>query len=357
MSLLPVAVLKRAGLNTTVPREGSADLTQFGQEWDTVYGFDSSVADFGYGQSTRRSCANQFTVTKSMRSLFLVSLFHLALMAGLSVAAPMKVLILDGQNNHDWKSTTPVLKRILEGTGLFTVDVATSPPKGGDMSDFKPSFSDYRVVVSNYNGEPWSPETQRAFVDYVKSGGGFVSVHAANNAFPEWKEYNQMIGVGGWGDRNEKSGPYVRLREGKFVRDTAPGLGGSHGSQHAFVVEIREPNHPITAGLPGKWMHAKDELYDRLRGPAENLTVLATAFAAPSTNGSGEHEPMLMTISFGKGRVFNTTLGHSVEAMKCVGFVATLQRGTEWAATGKVTQKVPSDFPSAERTSSRALGA
>ena len=100
-------------------------------------------------------------------------------------------------------------------------------------------------------------------------------------------------------------------------------------------------------------MHAKDELYDRLRGPAENLHVLATAYSDPATRGSGFHEPMLMTISYGKGRVFHTTLGHALEASQCVGFITTLQRGAEWAATGKVTQKVPSDFPTADKTSSR----
>lgn len=265
----------------------------------------------------------------------------------------MKALIIDGQNNHDWKATTPVLKRILEESGLFTVEVATSPSQGQKMDSFKPNFSASQVVVSNYNGDRWPTQTQEAFVTYVKNGGGFVCVHAADNSFPEWKEYNEMIGLGGWGGRNEKFGPYVRLVEGKVIRDPSPGPGGSHGAQHAFLIEIREPNHSITRGLPSKWMHAKDELYDRLRGPAENLAVLATAFADPATKGSGHHEPMLMTISYGKGRVFHTTLGHSVEAMKCVGFITTLQRGAEWTATGQVRQNVPQDFPTADKVSVR----
>jgi uncharacterized protein len=162
-----------------------------------------------------------------------------------------------------------------------------------------------------------------------------------------------MIGLGGWGGRNEKSGPYIRLREGKFVLDTSRGSGGSHGRQHEFVVETRKKDHPITAGLPEKWMHATDELYDRLRGPAANLTVLATAFADPKTGGSGEHEPMLMVIEYDKGRVFHTTLGHADTAMKCVGFKLTFTRGCEWAATGKVTQEVPADFPTADKVSLR----
>lgn len=275
-------------------------------------------------------------------------------------AAPRrsKALIVDGQNNHQWQLTTPVLKRLLEETGLFTVDVATSPAKGADMSGFRPQFKDYAVVVSNYSdfggGGVWPEAAQRDFETYVRSGGGFVTVHAADNAFPLWKEYNRIIGVGGWGGRTEKDGPMLRWREGKIVADTTPGKGGHHGKQHAYTVTARETSHPILKGLPAVWMHAQDELYDALRGPAEKVTVLATAFSDQSTGGTGEHEPALMTIQYGKGRVFHTILGHSAESMHCAGFAVTFQRGSEWAATGKVTQKVPADFPGADKTSIRA---
>ncbi len=268
-------------------------------------------------------------------------------------AAPIKVLLIDGQNNHQWQVTTPELKKIIEADGLCLVEVATAPAKGQDLSGFKPDFAAYAAVVSNYNGELWAPATQEAFEKYVSGGGGFVSVHAANNSFPEWKAYNDMIGVGGWGGRSEKSGPYLRLRSGKWIADTTPGRGGSHGKQHQFLMTTHASQHPIMAGLPEKWMHTQDELYDRLRGPAENVTVLASAKSDPGTGGSGEDEPLLMAISYGKGRVFHTALGHALDAIKCAGFATTLQRGTEWAATGKVTQKVPTDFPTAESVSVR----
>lgn len=261
---------------------------------------------------------------------------------GCSVAAAaesgvLRALIVDGQNNHNWQVTTPLIQATLEGCGRFEVDVATTPAAGGDMSQFRPKFSDYDVVVSNYNGQPWSKETETDFEKYVAEGGGFVCVHAADNSFPQWREYNRMIGLGGWGGRNEKSGPYVRWRDGKFARDTRPGTGGSHGQRHAFVVVVRDQEHPITAGLPGSWMQAEDELYAQLRGPAEGMQVLATALSEKSTGGTGEHEPILMAIEYGKGRVFHTTLGHDATAMQGVAFQVTLQRGAEWAATGKVT--------------------
>ncbi|RIK83021.1 MAG: trehalose utilization [Planctomycetota bacterium] len=293
-------------------------------------------------------CALRFVFS----ALVVAALAFLA--AGTAPAAEkLKALIVDGQNNHDWKSTTPVLKRALEESGLFTVDVSTSPA-GKDLAGWNPKFADYQVVVSNYNGAAWPENVQKDFVGYVKNGGGLVIIHAANNSFGDWKEYNEIIGLGGWGGRNEKSGPYVYFKDDKLVRDEAKGNGGSHGAQHEFQVVVRNGDHPITQGMPAVWLHAKDELYDRLRGPAENMTVLATSWSDPKTGGRGAHEPMIFTVDYGKGRVFHTPMGHADYSMKCVGFIATLQRGTEWAATGKVTQKIPDDFPAKDKTSSRA---
>ena len=157
------------------------------------------------------------------------------IVTGVSYAADpaLQALIVDGQNNHNWKGTTPILKTYLEETGLFEVEVATT---GKDTSKFQPAFSKYNVIVLNYNGADWPEKTQQDFVEYVNGGGGVVVFHAANNSFPKWKEYNEIIGVGGWGGRNEKDGPYLRYRDGSVVRDTTPGRGGSHGKQHEYVV-------------------------------------------------------------------------------------------------------------------------
>lgn len=269
-------------------------------------------------------------------------------------APPHKALIVTGQNGHDWKSTTPVLKKLLEDTGLFSVDVATSPEKGKDMSGFKPKFSDYQLVVSNYQGDAWPEETKTAFVDYVKNGGGVLIYHFALAAFPEWKEYNEIIGLGGWGNRKEDAGPMLRLRDGKFVPDASDKrAGGGHGPSQEFQIVVRDPEHPITKGLPEKFMHVSDELYGWLRGPAKNLTVLASAFAPKEKGGSGEDEPLLFTITYGKGRIFQNALGHTPKELASVAFIVTFQRGAEWAATGKVTQKVPADFPTADKATTR----
>jgi type 1 glutamine amidotransferase len=294
----------------------------------------------------------------------------------------LKVLLIDGQNNHAWTETSPLLVAILEDSGRFAVTVSTAPgaaPKAprapqpnadeaarakfaaalrdweaevaahkkesaAAWSAWKPDFAAYDVVVSNYNGELWPEAVRTAFEAYVGNGGGFVSVHAANNAFPEWPAYNEMIGVGGWGGRSELSGPYLRLREGKWTLDPTPGRGGSHGKQHEFTVETQAADHPIMKGLPTRWKHAQDELYDRLRGPAKGVAVLGAALSETGTGGSGEWEPLLMAIPFGKGRVFHTALGHSAISMGGPGFKETLKRGTEWAATGAVTFAAPASL-------------
>jgi len=265
-----------------------------------------------------------------------------------ALAAPIRVMIFDGESGgpyHNWRAVTPVLKKELEETGLFQVDVVTLPQR--------PEFGRYQVVVSNYDAADWPAELKTAFENYVSGGGGFVSVHAADNAFPGWAAYNEMIGIGGWRDRTEGAGSLWYFKDGKLVSDSTPGNAGAHGARIPFQIVTRDTEHPITKGLPLKWMHQSDELYNSLRGPGKNMTVLATAHSDPSNKGTGRDEPILLVVEYGKGRVFHTTMGHDLTALSCVGFIATFQRGTEWAATGKVTQKVPGNFPTANSVSYR----
>lgn len=292
----------------------------------------------------------------------------------------LRVLIIDGQNNHGaWPKTTRMMESYLKESGRFEVEIERTKFtwKGGKLleqypledgkayedlgqpksdPDFKPDFAKYDVVVSNFGWKaaPWPEETRQALIDFVDAGGGFVVVHAANNSFGSWKEFNQMIGLGGWDGRNEKSGPYVYIDDGKVVRDDAPGSGGNHGPQHEFQIVTRAPEHPIMKGLPRAWKHTKDELYQKLRGPAENMEILATAYADPKYRGTDRHEPMLLTIDYGKGRIFHTPMGHDDVGFSCVGFITVFLRGCEWAATGEVTlTDIPEDFPKPLEASKR----
>jgi len=289
-----------------------------------------------------------------MKNKYLILLVAtlLTLVTACKSETSFKTLIITGQNNHNWKASSPVLKQIIDETGIFKSEIMITPDKGGDMSTFNPDFSKYKLVVIDYNGDSWSANTNDAFLQYVTNGGGVVIYHAADNSFPDWKEYNEIIGLGGWGNRNEKDGPYLYYKNNKLVTDTSAGPGGSHGKRREFVVTNIIKDHPITKGLPVRWFHGNDELYSQLRGPAKNLQILATAFAdSAAGGGTMRNEPMLMTITYGKGRIFHTAMGHADEgggpAMQCVGFITTLQRGAEWAVTGDVTQPVPWDFPSA----------
>jgi hypothetical protein len=240
--------------------------------------------------------------------------------------------------------------------GLAPTTVTTEPRAD---PNFHPDFSSYDVVISNFGWQaaPWPEETKLALEMFVSGGGGLVIIHAADNSFGDWDQFNKMIGLGAWGDRNEKNGPYVYYdKEGKLVRDTTAGTAGSHGKQYSFLITLRDTTHAITKGMPTEWLHAQDELYDRLRGPAQDMKILATAFSDVTANdspfsdftGTDRNEPMAMTITYGNGRVFHTPLGHADYSWECVGLMTLFQRGTEWAATGKVSVPIPSDFPTAD---------
>lgn len=261
---------------------------------------------------------------------------------------PFRILLLTGRSSkwHNWRVSSAFLERILVESGRFSVETVAIPDGAQAALAFAVDWLRYDAVALDYEGDDWSPATRASFESYMREGGGLAIYHASDNAFPDWRAFNEMIGVGGWGGRDERAGPKLRWRDGRAVRDDSPGVA-MHPKPFSFAVTARSPEHPIMRGLPADWRHAPDELYSQLRGPAEDVEILATARADPAEieGGTGEHEPVLMAIRYGKGRVFHTTLGHVApadthppDALRCPVFVTTFLRGVEWAASGAIEE-------------------
>jgi hypothetical protein len=272
---------------------------------------------------------------------------------------PIKVMVISGQNNHDWKKSTPFLKAMLDKDGHFEAVVNNSPPAGAPREAWdawQPKFADVRCVLLDYNGEMWPERVKKDFVDYVAGGGGVVVIHAANNAFTGWKEFEQMVGLL-W--RPKEFGFSIYIDDnGLIVRENpGQGRGMGHGGQYDWVMTTRDPNHSITWGLPLHWMHKYDELYHGQRGPAENVHILITAYSdpAPGRGGTGKNEPIVWWVPYGKGKVIVNLMGHVGElgSMQCAGFQTVTCRSCEWVATGHCLTPVPKDFPTAQEVSCR----
>lgn len=284
----------------------------------------------------------------------------------LAAQQPVRALIIDGANNHDWRAVTEALQAILRANGDFVVDVSTSPPPPASAdawAQWRPRFADYDVVVNNFNGGHlasslrWPREVEQALEAYVRQGGGLVNIHAANNAFLEWPAFNEMIGLG-W--RDPAFGESLVVEDSGKIKRIPAGQGRQpgHGPSHDFQVTTLAEDHPIYRGLPAKWLHPFEQLTHGQHGPAKNLTVLSYAWSKDT----GENEPMDWVIPFGEGRVYTTMLGHtstgrisSNRNLRCVGFQTVVARAVEWAATGEVTIPAPADFPSPDQASLNSL--
>jgi uncharacterized protein len=278
-----------------------------------------------------------------------------ALLAALAVqlvsGAALKALLIDGPESQE---ETAAIKTILERSGAFQVDVLNSPGKG---AAFQPQFDKYKVVVMNYSGDGWGASVTMALDKYLQGGGGLMALPTADAAFPAWAEYNLMLGVSGAANREQAAGPIWFYHEGNMAFDNDTGGAAGEGTQldGPFAVTIRNTEHPITKGVPLVWMHSTDSLLGNLRGPGKNMLLLATGHSDLALGGTGRDEPVMLAITYGKGRVFHLLLGRTPDGMACVGFQTMLARGAEWAATSKVTVKMPSDFPLEKKESTRPL--
>jgi len=226
----------------------------------------------------------------------------------------IQTLLITGANNHEWQRSAPFCKDVLERSGQFAVTLTETP---ADVLADKDALGQYQLLFLDYNGPEWGEPAQTNFVEAIRNGTGATILHAADNAFRGWVEYEKICGL--------------------LWRD-----GAGHGAQHRFDVKITDHDHPITRGLPDLTNHW-DELYHNLTHMHDApIQILATAYSDPETRGTGKDEPMVAVRTYGKGRVFHNILGHvwkdgCMDAFEDEAFQRLLIRGCEWAATGEVT--------------------
>lgn len=224
---------------------------------------------------------------------------------------PIRVLLLSGQNNHDWRSTTPKLVEILRASGRFEVGITENP---GALTARDLISCD--VLVSNWNAfgldekiAAWPENVKRAYLDFARKGGGHVVVHAGGASFPGWSEYGRLA-LATWKDGQT-----------------------SHVPVHEFSVRMEPVRHPVTEGVEP--FLTRDELWNA-PGIALGAEVLASSFSAPGQGGTGRWEPSVLAGKFRKGRSLTILLGHDAEAMNNPGFRTLFIRAVEWAATGAI---------------------
>ena len=226
----------------------------------------------------------------------------------------IETLLITGENNHDWARSAPFCRDLLQGTGRFNVDLTENP--SGPLADHT-ALSNYQLFFVDYNGPAWAEEAKRNFIDAVRNGTGVCILHAANNGFEGWTEFEDLCAL--------------LWREGTH-----------HGSYHEFDVTFVDREHPITKGLPTVMKDHPDELYANLvhmhHSPHH---VLATAYSSPESGGTGKDEPALIVKNYGEGRIFHCILGHvwaggPMDTFDNADFQRVLLRGCEWAATGEV---------------------
>lgn len=280
----------------------------------------------------------------------------------------VNVLILQNEYAHDVDIKAKVFEEVLYKTGDYSIDKFFVREKE-DWEKFNYNFEDYQLIISSRLGGDMPEKLRNEFVDYIAKGGNLVITHQGVSSFYDWPKFHEIIGLG-WYESDAGEHIFWDEKTENFIRTPIfHGVGVGHGKQHEFIVTMRDPEHPISKGIPVEWMQSKDELYHGLRGPAQNITVIATAYSDKNTWGSGDHEPIAWTTNYGKGRVFVTVLGHVMkeefknainginscenknEAIYSVGFQTLFARGAEWAATGKVTTKIPDNFPSEKESS------
>jgi putative heme-binding domain-containing protein len=236
---------------------------------------------------------------------------------------PIACLIVTGHQHpvHAWRETTAALQEALSRERRIQLTVVTDPEFLATRNLFN-----YSVVLLNYCN--WqraglSDEAKTNFVKYLADGGGLAIIHFTNGAFhaslPEtppsdWPEFRNIC---------------------RRVWDHAPGRS-SHDPYGRFRVNIVK-DHPVTQGLSS--FETIDELYCNQQGQ-QPIEVLATAHSTIT----GRDEPMAFVYPYGRGRVFQTVLGHAAESIRVPGAATLIRRGVVWAAghpQASVSQELP----------------
>lgn len=280
---------------------------------------------------------------------------------------PIKVLIVDGMSNHSWQQTTRIVKAIYALGGFFSVDVSTAPAvsTASAWQAWQPKFMDYEVVLMNYNSGDvvgslnWPRDKQTQLEEFVKGGGGLYALHAANNSFPEWPEYNNMIATG-W--RRKDFGFALKVENSGAVTRIPAGTGDNtgHGNRADAAIRILE-RHPINKGYPAAYLSSSLEIYQYARGPAANCKVLSYAYDGPASGNTLINWPIELLVEYGQGQVYNATPGHVwagetlPNAVRDISFQTTLIRATEWLARKEVLYPVPTEFNTASKVVYRDL--
>ena len=303
---------------------------------------------------------NRVSFAGIARTLAVCALILSALHSSAKPTQPrIKVLIVDGFSNHDWRQTTKLLRGILEPSGLFTVAVSTAPETAAasGWDRWRPRFENYDVVIQTCNdiggGPQWPRPVQLEFEKFVQNGGGVLVFHSGNNAFPDWPAYNRMIGIG-W--RNKDQGVAITLDNHERIVRIPSGKGEGTGHEVRGEVLVRRlGDDPIHRGMPRSWRTPMLEIYYYARGPAKNIRVLSYGYDQHTRM----NWPLEWTVRFGRGRVYSSTFGHvwkgdvQPASMRCADEQTLLLRTLQWLAKREGTVPVPPDFPTAAATSIR----
>jgi putative membrane-bound dehydrogenase-like protein len=223
----------------------------------------------------------------------------LACSLALLVAAPafaeapktLKLLFLGDNGHHRPADRFKQLKPVMAARGIdltYTDKVEDLNPK---------TLAGYDGLVIYANTTRISPEQEKALLDYVQGGKGFVPLHCASYCFLNSPKYVDLVGA-------------------QFK---------SHQTG-TFGTVIAEPDHPVMKGFKG--FQSWDETYVHTKHNEKNRTVLEYRMEGD------RKEPWTWVRTEGKGRVFYTAWGHDERTWGNPGFQNLVERGIRWAVGG-----------------------